>query len=50
MPAITTARVLTVEDDPIGALGVIQQFEHALPDPLGGAARLAAGLAADQRA
>ena len=40
----------TVEDDPIGALGVIQQFEHALPDPLGGAARLAAGLAADQRA
>jgi hypothetical protein len=28
---------------------VIQQLEHALPEPLAGAARLAAGLAVAQR-
>jgi hypothetical protein len=39
----------TVEDDPAGALRVIQQLERALPDPLQGSARLAAGLAADAR-
>ena len=39
----------TVEDDPVGALVVIRQLEHALPEPLAGAARLAAGLAMAQR-
>ncbi len=37
----------SVEDDPAGGLLVIQQLEHALPDPLRGAARLVAGLAAE---
>jgi hypothetical protein len=39
----------SVEDDPAAALRAVQQLEHALPDPLRGAARLAAGLAADAR-
>jgi hypothetical protein len=37
----------SVEDDPSGALLVVQQLELALPDPLRGAARVAAGLAAN---
>jgi glycosyltransferase involved in cell wall biosynthesis len=37
----------SVEDDPSGALLVVQRLEQALPDPLRGAARLAAGLAAN---
>jgi hypothetical protein len=37
----------SAEDDPAAALVVVQQFERALPDPTRGAARLAAGLAAD---
>jgi glycosyltransferase involved in cell wall biosynthesis len=37
----------SVEDDPSGALLVVQRLERALPDPLRGAARLAAGLAAN---
>jgi glycosyltransferase involved in cell wall biosynthesis len=37
----------TVADDPTGALLAAQQLEHALPDPLRGAVRLGAGLAAD---
>jgi glycosyltransferase involved in cell wall biosynthesis len=39
----------SVEDDPAGALHAVQQFEHALPDPLRGSARLVAGLAANAR-
>jgi glycosyltransferase involved in cell wall biosynthesis len=35
-------------DDPAAALAVVQQLERALPDPLRGAARIAAGLAADR--
>jgi glycosyltransferase involved in cell wall biosynthesis len=34
-------------DDPAAALLAVQQLEHALPGPLRGAARLAAGLAAN---
>jgi hypothetical protein len=34
-------------DDPAATLLVVQQLEHALPDALRGAARLAAGLAAN---
>jgi glycosyltransferase involved in cell wall biosynthesis len=37
----------SVEDDPVGALLAVQQLERALPEPLQGAARLVAGLAAD---
>ncbi|MDX6414239.1 MAG: hypothetical protein QOH23_1649 [Gaiellaceae bacterium] len=37
----------SVENDPSGALLVAQQLELALPDPLRGAARVAAGLAAN---
>jgi hypothetical protein len=37
----------SVEDDPAGAVLVAQHFDRALPDPLQGAARLVAGLAAD---
>lgn len=37
----------SAEDDPAAALLVVQQFERALPGALRGAARLAAGLAAD---
>jgi glycosyltransferase involved in cell wall biosynthesis len=37
----------SAEDDPAAALLVVQQLERALPDPLRGAARLAAGLAAN---
>ena len=33
--------------DPAAALLAVQQLEHALPDPLRGSARLAAGLAAN---
>jgi O-antigen biosynthesis protein len=36
----------SAEDDPAAALLAVQQLEHALPDPLRGATRLAAGLAA----
>jgi glycosyltransferase involved in cell wall biosynthesis len=36
----------SVDDDPAVALLAVQQFERALPEPLRGAARLAAGLAA----
>ena len=36
----------SAEDDPAAALMVIREVERALPDPLRGAARLAAGLAA----
>jgi glycosyltransferase involved in cell wall biosynthesis len=36
----------TVEDDPATALQAVQQLERALPEPVRGAARLAAGLAA----
>ncbi len=39
----------TVEDDPAAALQAVQQLERALPEPLRGAARLAAGLAAARR-
>ncbi len=39
----------TVEDDPASALQAVQQLERALPEPVRGAARLAAGLAADRR-
>jgi glycosyltransferase involved in cell wall biosynthesis len=39
----------TVEDDPAAALQAVQQLERALPEPVRGAARLAAGLAADRR-
>ena len=35
-------------DDPAAALAVVQQLERALADPLRGAARIAAGLAADR--
>jgi glycosyltransferase involved in cell wall biosynthesis len=35
-----------VENDPAAALRAVQQLERALPDPLRGAARIAAGLAA----
>jgi glycosyltransferase involved in cell wall biosynthesis len=38
----------TVENDPAAALQAVQQLERALPEPLRGAARLAAGLAADR--
>jgi hypothetical protein len=41
------ARPGSVEDDPSGALLVVQQLELELPDPLRGAARVAAGLAAN---
>jgi glycosyltransferase involved in cell wall biosynthesis len=36
----------SVEDDPVGALLALQELERGLPEPLKGAARLAAGLAA----
>lgn len=36
----------SVHDDPVGALLALQELERALPEPLRGAARLAAGLAA----
>jgi hypothetical protein len=36
----------SAQDDPAAALEVVRQLEHALPDPLRGAARIAAGLAA----
>jgi hypothetical protein len=36
----------SAEDDPAAALLAVQQLEHALPRPLRGTARLAAGLAA----
>jgi len=39
----------SAEDDPAAALAVVQQLERTLPDPLRGAARIAAGLAADRR-
>jgi glycosyltransferase involved in cell wall biosynthesis len=39
----------TVEDDPAAALRAVQELERALPEPARGAARLAAGLAADAR-
>jgi len=39
----------SVEDDPAAALRAVQQLERALPEALRGAARLAAGLAADAR-
>jgi hypothetical protein len=37
----------SVNDDPSGALLVVQKLELGLPDPLRGAARVAAGLAAN---
>jgi glycosyltransferase involved in cell wall biosynthesis len=37
----------TIQNDPIGALLALQELERALPESLKGAARLAAGLAAD---
>jgi hypothetical protein len=37
----------TIQDDPIGALLALQELERVLPGPARGAARLAAGLAAD---
>jgi hypothetical protein len=37
----------SVENDPAAALRAVQQLERVLPEPLRGAARLAAGLAAD---
>jgi glycosyltransferase involved in cell wall biosynthesis len=37
----------SVEDDPAAGLRAVQRLERALPEPLRGAARLAAGLAAD---
>jgi glycosyltransferase involved in cell wall biosynthesis len=42
-----SARPGSAEDDPLAALLVVQQLERALPDPLRGSARLAAGLAAN---
>jgi len=39
----------SAEDDPAAALTVVQQLERGLPDPLRGAARIAAGLQADRR-
>jgi glycosyltransferase involved in cell wall biosynthesis len=39
----------SAEDDPAAALAVVQQLERALPDPLRGAARLAAGLTAGRQ-
>jgi glycosyltransferase involved in cell wall biosynthesis len=39
----------SIESDPSGALLVAQQLERALPTPLRGAARVPAGLAADER-
>jgi hypothetical protein len=36
----------SVGDDPVGALLALQELERGLPEPLKGAARLAAGLAA----
>ena len=39
----------SVESDPAAALLAIEQLEQALPDPLRGSARLAAGLAANVR-
>jgi O-antigen biosynthesis protein len=39
----------SAEDDPAAALAVVQQLERGLPDPLRGAARIAAGLEADRR-
>jgi hypothetical protein len=38
-----------VENDPAAALRAAQQLERSLPGPLAGSARLAAGLAADDR-
>jgi glycosyltransferase involved in cell wall biosynthesis len=37
-----------VDADPAAALGAIQALERVLPEPMRGAARLAAGLAADE--
>jgi glycosyltransferase involved in cell wall biosynthesis len=51
IPAALVRRVAapgSAEDDPAAALAVVQQLERALPDPLRGAARIAAGLAADR--
>jgi glycosyltransferase involved in cell wall biosynthesis len=52
VPAALVRRVAgpgSAEDDPAAALAVVQQLERALPYPLRGAARIAAGLAADRR-
>jgi O-antigen biosynthesis protein len=38
----------SAKDDPAAALAVVQQLERTLPDPLRGAARIAAGLAAER--
>jgi glycosyltransferase involved in cell wall biosynthesis len=51
VPAALVRRVAapgSAGDDPAAALAVVQQLERALPDPLRGAARIAAGLAADR--
>jgi glycosyltransferase involved in cell wall biosynthesis len=51
VPAALVRRVAapaSAEDDPAAALAVAQQLERALPDPLRGAARIAAGLAASR--
>ncbi len=49
VPAALVRRAATpgsAEDDPAAALAVVQQLERALANPLRGAARIAAGLAA----
>jgi len=51
VPAALVRRVQapgSAEDDPAAALAVVQQLERVLPGPLRGAARVAAGLAADR--
>jgi hypothetical protein len=40
----------TLEEGPAAALGAVQALESALPNPLRGAARIAAGLTADTKA
>jgi glycosyltransferase involved in cell wall biosynthesis len=52
VPAALVRRVAapgSAEDDPAAALAVVKQLERALPGPLRGAARIAAGLAADRQ-
>jgi glycosyltransferase involved in cell wall biosynthesis len=51
IPAALVHRVAapgSADDDPAAALAAVQQLERALPDPLRGAARIAAGLAANR--
>jgi glycosyltransferase involved in cell wall biosynthesis len=47
--AVSSEAPGTVESDPAAALRAVQQLERVLPEPERGAARLAAGLAADPR-